>query len=58
MARNVLRQILIDVGKSPYFNLIVVETTDVSIKEQVSICVCYLEKDFKACEKFLDMCMK
>jgi hypothetical protein len=44
MSNNVIRQILSDVRRSPYFG-IVDETTDVSTKEQVSICVRYLHED-------------
>lgn len=55
MANDVLRQILTEIKKSPYFSIIVDETTDVSTSEQVSICARFLQSELKPCEKFLGM---
>ena len=55
MANNILRQILLKVNKSPYFSIIVDETTDVSTKEQVSICARFLTDDMTPKEMFLGL---
>ena len=47
MANNVLRQVLADVKNSPYFSIMVDETTDVATTEQVSICVRMLKSDMQ-----------
>jgi len=55
MGNDVIRQVLNVIQKSPYFSIIVDETTDVSTKEQVSMCLRYLESDLNISEKFLGM---
>ena len=45
MAHFVLKIILISVKQSKYFTVIVDEATDVSFKEQVSICIRYVSSD-------------
>lgn len=42
LAHEVLRAIVNDIQKSPYFSIIVDETTDCAKKEQVSVCVRYI----------------
>ena len=42
MAHMILRDIASDIQKARWFSLIVDETTDTSIKEQVSICLRYV----------------
>jgi len=37
-----------------WFSLIVDETTDISVKEQVSICLRYVSKTFQVHEDFVD----
>jgi len=55
MGNDVIRQVLNVIQKSPYFSIIVDETTDVSTKEQVSMCLRYLESDLNVSKKFLGM---
>ena len=55
MSNNVLRQLLEKVKKSPFYSLIVDETTDTSTKEQVSICLRYLSCDFEPFEAFIGL---
>jgi hypothetical protein len=53
MANDVLRQILAENQKTPYFSLIVDETKHVTTTEQVSACVRYLQSDLRVGEYFL-----
>jgi len=55
MSHNVLRQLLDEVQKSPFYSLIVDETTDASTKEQVSICLRYLSCDLEPLEAFIGL---
>ena len=45
MAHSVLRRILDSVKVSTYYSIIVDEATDVSFKEQVSLCLRYMSDD-------------
>jgi Domain of unknown function (DUF4371) len=55
MSNNVLRQILGRVQNSPYFGVIVDETTDISTQEQVSMCLRYLVDDVTPTETFIGL---
>jgi hypothetical protein len=55
MHNDLLRQILKQVKQSPYFGVIVDETTDISTTEQVSICLRYLTEDMKPAEVFVGL---
>jgi hypothetical protein len=55
MANNVLRQILDRIKRAQFFSIIVDETTDSSIKEQVSISVRYINNDLQPVEEFLGL---
>jgi hypothetical protein len=55
MANDILRQVLADIKSSPYFSIMVDETTDISTKEQVSICVRMLKSDMQPTELFLGL---
>jgi len=56
LAHECLRKIVADVVKSPiYFAVIADETTDQSHKEQVSICLRYVETEsLQPVEEFID----
>lgn len=57
MAHDVLRSIIRDImqSKSQYFSVIVDETTDASTKEQVSICLRWLDDDLEPAEEFVGL---
>jgi hypothetical protein len=52
MAHDVLRNIVADIHEAGWYSLIVDETTDVSVKEQVSLCLRYVNHDFNVFEDF------
>jgi hypothetical protein len=52
LSHAVLRDIVKDINNSPYFSIIVDETTDCSKKEQVSICMRYVS-DLQPVEDFI-----
>lgn len=55
MHNDVLRQIISAVNQSPYFAVIMDETTDISTKEQVSICLRYLKDCLTPVETFIGL---
>jgi hypothetical protein len=54
LSHAVLRDIVKDINNSPYFSIIVDETTDCSKKEQVSICMRYVS-DLRPVEDFIGL---
>jgi hypothetical protein len=55
MSTNLLRQLLAIVRRSPFFSVIVDETTDCATKEQVSICIRYLNDQLEPTESFIGL---
>lgn len=55
MHNDLLRQVIKKIKQSPYFGVILDETTDVSTKEQVSICLRYLTDDITPVEVFVGL---
>ena len=55
LAHTILRQLAAEVAKTEVYSIIVDETTDVSRKEQVSMCVRYVTEDLVAEELFLGL---
>lgn len=53
MAHMILRDIASDIQKARWFSLIVDETTDTSIKEQVSIGLRYVNSEYDVSEDFI-----
>lgn len=55
MAHRVLRNILEDIHKSPFLAVMVDETTDKSNKEQLTLVIRWVSKDFVVSEEFLGL---
>ena len=53
MAHKIQRDIASDIQDAAWFSLIVDETTDISVKEQVSICLRYVSKPYEVHEDFV-----
>lgn len=46
MAHKIQRKILTQIQRSPFYSVIAEETTDISGKEQFSVCVRFVDDDF------------
>ena len=55
MSLSVLRRILDEIRSATYFSIIADEASDISNKEQLSICICWVDKDFQIHEDPLEM---
>lgn len=55
MANAVLRKLLSNLKASKHFTIIIDETTDSSVKEQVAFCVRSVNEDFEVSEEFLGL---
>ena len=55
MALHVLRDVISQIQKAPFFSIMVNETTDISNKEQVVICCRRVDVSFKAHEEFIGL---
>ena len=53
MAHSVQRSIASDIQPARWYSLIVDETTDISVKEQISLCLRYVTADFDIHEDFV-----
>jgi hypothetical protein len=53
MAHKVLRKVMEDVHRFQYFTIMLDETADISVKEQVSICFRFVSDDFDIHEVFV-----
>ena len=56
MAQQVQRSIASDIHSSQWYSLSVDETTDISVREQVSLCLRYVSENFEVREDFLGFC--
>uniref|UniRef100_H2YP29 HAT C-terminal dimerisation domain-containing protein n=1 Tax=Ciona savignyi TaxID=51511 RepID=H2YP29_CIOSA len=54
-AHAILRQLVSEISKAKIFSLIVDETSDITRKEQLSICIRYLNSDYLPQEVFLGL---
>ena len=55
MAHVVLRQIASSIHSSPFYTIMVDETTDVSNQEQVVLCIRWVSSDFEVHEEFMGL---
>lgn len=55
LGSSVLRTVLSDIKKNKYFSIMVDETQDCSIREQVSFCVRTVDSNFEIIENFLGL---
>lgn len=55
LGHECLRKIVADIAKSRYFSLIADETTDQSHKEQLSICLRYVDSNLEPVEEFIGL---
>ena len=55
MAMQVLREVVSALQNAVYYTVMVDETTDVSNREQVVLCFCWVDNDFNIHEDFVGM---
>jgi len=53
MAHDFLRKLIREVQSAGVFAVIMNETTDISVKEQVYVCYCYVTENLEPEERFL-----
>ena len=55
MALQVLRQVIKSMSSSPFLSLMVDETTDISNKEQLVVCICWVDNNLQPYEEFIGL---
>ena len=55
MALQVLRQVIKSISSGPFLSLMVDETTDISNKEQLVVCIRWVDKGLQPHEEFIGL---
>ena len=55
MALQILHQVVESVRSAPFLTIMIDETTDVSNKEQVVVCFCWVDSSLESHEEFIDV---